>query len=182
VWLISHVFSALGSLEELSATSRGRAIHRVVLGSGILEDLYHFGVEQSGHGRWPRLREFAEERRHLVYVDPCLLAVPPGNADAHGSAQAGGTGVLEQAPCDDGISDEVELRFDGNPREAHYGALVEVPEDGELAGFGNGVDVSFDTRAIAVRHVFHQFGDVEALQAPLDRLSNLEEGLSRVYG
>jgi hypothetical protein len=46
----------------------------------------------------------------------------------------------------------------------------------------SGVDVSFQTRAIAVRHVLHQFGDVEALQAPLDRLSNLEEGLTRAYG
>jgi hypothetical protein len=80
------------------------------------------------------------------------------------------------------VPDEVELRLDGNPRKAHCGALFHVPEDRELGWTGNGVDVSFETRAIAVRHVFHQFGDVEALQAPLDRLSNLEEGLTRVYG
>src|ERR1700741_1425289 len=109
----------------------------------------------------------------MVHVDPCLLSVPLGNADAHGSAQAGGTAVLEQAPCNDSIPDEVELRLDGNPSKAHGGALFEVPEDCE--GLGSRGDVGFDTRTITVRHIFHQFWNVEARQGPLDRLSNLEE-------
>jgi hypothetical protein len=62
----------------------------------------------------------------------------------------------------------------------HCGALLEVPED--YHWLGSRVDVSFYARAVAVRHVFHQFGDVEALQTPFDRLSNLEEGLTRAYG
>src|SRR5580692_6955126 len=116
----------------------------------------------------------------MVHVDSCLLAVPLGNADAHRRAQPGCTAVLEQPTCDDSVPDEVELRLYGNPRKAHCGALFEIPEDRE--GFGSGVDVSFDTRSIAVRHIFHQFGDVEARQGPLDRLSDLEERLTRAYG
>ena len=53
-------------------------------------------------------------------------------------------------------SDKIEFRLDGNPREAHCGALLEVPED--CHWLRSGVDVSFDTRAVAVRHIFHQFG------------------------
>ena len=60
-----------------------------------------------------------------------VSSAPLGNADAHGSAQAGSTGVLEQATRNDG-PDEVELRVDGNPLEAHCRALLEVPEDKRL--------------------------------------------------
>src|SRR5580704_2219012 len=152
---------------------------RAVLCSGILEELYQRLVEQSGYSRWLCLREFAEECRRWVHVDPCLLAVPLGHADTHGSAQAGGTGVLEQTTRNDSIPDKVEFRLDVNSRQAHRGALLEVPED--CHWLGSRVDVSFDTRAVAVRHIFHQFGSVEALHAALDRLSNLEEGLARPY-
>src|ERR1700688_2760029 len=85
-----------------------------------------------------------------------------------------------QTTGDDSVPDQIEFRLDGNSRQAHRGALLEVPED--CHWLGSRVDVSFDTRAVAVRHIFHQFGSVEALQAALDRLSNLEEGLARPYG
>src|ERR1700722_12625448 len=104
------------------------------LRSDPLEELCQLFIEQGGHGRRLHLGEFAEERQLIVHVDTSLLAVPRRNADAHWSAQPGGPAVLEQATCDDSVPDEVELRLDGNARQAHCGALLEIPKDGKKLG------------------------------------------------
>jgi hypothetical protein len=63
------------------------------------------------------------------------------------------------------------------PRRAAE-SLVAAPHRDQMAWPAVARPHPRDRRA----HVFHQFGDVESAQAPLDRLSNLEEGLTRAYG
>jgi hypothetical protein len=62
-----------------------------------------------------------------------LFAVARRDADPHRSAQSGGARVPEQPLGNDRIADQVELRFDGDPVQSESGALLEFPEDGELA-------------------------------------------------
>src|SRR4029077_7304099 len=87
---------------------------------------------------------------------PCLLPVPLGNADAHGSAQTGGTAVLEQATSDDSVPDEVELRLNGNRSKAHCGTLFKIPED--CGGLGSGVNVGFEPRDPRASHTPSAWG------------------------
>jgi len=51
----------------------------------------------------------------LVHVDACFLTVALGDTDTHRRSEAGGGGVLEQTPGDDGVADQVNLDSMGIP-------------------------------------------------------------------
>ena len=139
---------------------------RAFLGRGFLRDLYHLRVKQAGTNdgfiSGNLLKNDTFWSRSIRVSSPSRWETQMRT----GAPNPARRRCTQTDPVRLQRSDEVELRLI-KCRKAHRGALFEVKEDRE--GIGSGRDISFDTRAIAVRHIFHQFWDVEARQGLLDR-------------